>query len=157
MNVPEALQEAFAPLIAALPPDQAMGKLLVPMTGHAPNDARRAASHTVEALKGKPHLQTAAWIYVDELEKAHEICQDQPDETGSMWHAIIHRREGDYSNAKYWLHRAGHHPALRHLEGYDASKFVDQVGAATNDDEALVALQRKEWEAMLAWCLEHSK
>jgi hypothetical protein len=40
-------------------------------------------------------------------EKAHEIAQDVHDESGSLVHAYLHRKEGDPGNARYWYRRAG--------------------------------------------------
>src|SRR5687767_6605154 len=37
------------------------------------------------------------WLLFDELERAHRIVQEIPTPTGSFWHAIVHRREGDFS------------------------------------------------------------
>jgi len=42
-----------------------------------------------------------------EWEKAHDMVQDVPDPYGSWIHAMLHREEGDLSNASYWYHMAG--------------------------------------------------
>ena len=34
---------------------------------------------------------------------------------GDYWHAILHRREPDYSNAKYWFRQIGPHAIFREL------------------------------------------
>lgn len=49
------------------------------------------------------------WLWHDALEASHEICQSIETSGGSYWHAILHRREGDFPNARYWLRRAGGH------------------------------------------------
>src|SRR4028119_687385 len=48
----------------------------------------------------------------DDLHASHEISQHIETPTGSYWHAIMHRREGDAFNSKYWWKRVGEHPAF---------------------------------------------
>jgi hypothetical protein len=37
---------------------------------------------------------------------AHDLAQDIHTTEGSWIHAYLHRKEGDYSNARYWYQRA---------------------------------------------------
>ena len=57
------------------------------------------------------------WLWNDGLEECHRIVQNSPEgdagRTYSFWHAIMHRREGDFSNSKYWYRRAAGHPVRR--------------------------------------------
>lgn len=39
--------------------------------------------------------------------EAHQIAQDIPSKEGSLIHAYLHRKEGDFSNARYWYQQAG--------------------------------------------------
>src|SRR5262249_8470521 len=41
------------------------------------------------------------WLYHDFLEESHTLSQEIHSTTGSYWHGLMHRREPDYSNAKY--------------------------------------------------------
>jgi hypothetical protein len=50
------------------------------------------------------------WLLYDCLDESHQISQGIDTSSGSFWHAIMHRREGDYSNAKYWFRHVGQHP-----------------------------------------------
>ena len=43
----------------------------------------------------------------DDWQSAHNIAQDIADRNGSWIHAYLHRKEGDFSNARYWYHKAG--------------------------------------------------
>src|SRR5262245_6497073 len=50
------------------------------------------------------------WLRFNYLDESHKISQDIDTPEGSFWHGILHRREGDYDNAKYWFRRVGTHP-----------------------------------------------
>lgn len=61
-------------------------------------------------------LRCVALLWHDQLDAAHEICQDMHDADGAWMHGILHRREPDYANARYWFHRVGTHPAYSTLQ-----------------------------------------
>lgn len=50
----------------------------------------------------------------DYLDESHEYSQSVQSRgvhvAGDYWHHIMHRREPDYSNAKYWSRAVGYHP-----------------------------------------------
>ncbi len=56
-----------------------------------------------------------AYLYADHWDTAHRIAQELPTKEGSYWHAIIHRREPDYWNSKYWFRQVAHHPVFDEL------------------------------------------
>jgi hypothetical protein len=45
------------------------------------------------------------WVAADGFERAHDVAQKLEGEWGDWWHAILHRREPDPSNAMYWYRR----------------------------------------------------
>src|SRR5687768_10504407 len=45
------------------------------------------------------------WLYHDFLDESHTLSQCIDTPSGSYWHAIMHRREGDFANSKYWFRR----------------------------------------------------
>jgi len=55
-----------------------------------------------EHLKALWHQQQGHW------DTAHGIVQKLDDEHAEWIHALLHREEGDYGNAKYWYARCGH-------------------------------------------------
>ena len=149
MELPETISEAVTPLFTALPIEDAMRRL----TGGSPHHVElveQALKHP--ALSGRPELAAGLWLYVDDLDRSHTLSQSITDVTGSFWHGIMHRREGDFSNSHYWMRRAANHPLLASGSGLDPNGLIDAVAAAKEDDPALVALQRAEWQTLFEWC-----
>ena len=55
------------------------------------------------------------WLLHDFLDESHRVSQDIDIPSGSFWHGVMHRREGDFSNAKYWFRRVGNHEVIAEL------------------------------------------
>ncbi len=51
------------------------------------------------------------------LDESHALSQSIHTAEGSFLHAIMHRREPDYANAKYWFRRVGQHPCYAEIAG----------------------------------------
>ena len=153
MKLPQNIAERVQPLLDALPLDAAMGQLVVK---HGASNALRAIVKEIVAspeVADHPPLCAGLWLYVDELDLSHEISQTIQGATGSFWHGIMHRREGDFSNSHYWMNRVGRHPAMVAVPGYEPHSFIDDVEAANGKTPLpLVDLQRREWAALFSWC-----
>ena len=99
------------------------------------------------------------WLLCGDLNLSHEISQRIETPDGSFWHGIMHRREGDFWNSKYWFRRVGKHPVLKSLAQTpygDAQAFVDRCEAAMNGNEEQQVhcqeLQWLEWQHLFAHC-----
>ena len=125
-------------------------------------------------------LLSGLWLWHDGLDESHRISQDLSSDTGSFWHAIMHRREGDFSNAKYWYARCAAHPVQAAMyqnavglinqlpadkrllrlvnQSWSASAFVDLVqdahraGPGDPMQQAAVSLQQLEWRYLFDHC-----
>ncbi|QEG39586.1 hypothetical protein [Roseimaritima ulvae] len=110
------------------------------------------------------------WLLAGDLDRSHTISQDLGCAEGSFWHGIMHRREGDYGNAKYWFRRVGSHPVFEHIgaltgelpptlrtgDALDPFAFVDAVQQATAGlpgADQCRDLQWLEWQCLFAACL----
>jgi hypothetical protein len=141
--------------------------------------AQLLASGVVKRAEAGDALLAGLWLWHDWLDESHAISQALDDATGSFWHAIMHRREGDFANAKYWYARCADHPILPSLNaqasailnplpadksllrltasGWNASAFVDFVQSIhqrpADPRQALaVALQQLEWRVLFDHC-----
>lgn len=165
---------------------QAYTELVV--DGRGSTEGRRLLDGaTAESLLGRPPADREAgeavlaglWLWHDWLDESHTISQSIASATGSFWHAIMHRREGDFGNSQYWYARCRRHPALGLIaaeaglllqslppasaarvgrDGWDPDAFVDlvqQVHRRPDDPARSVAidLQRLEWRVLFEWCL----
>jgi hypothetical protein len=54
-----------------------------------------------------PLLRAIDLALADRWDEAHAIVQDRDDATAAWIHAVLHKIEGDASNALYWYRRAG--------------------------------------------------
>jgi hypothetical protein len=161
--LPAPVATALQPLFSALPATKAMARLVVatpPTDEHAALVQRALAD---PALKSSPALAAGLWLYIDDLNSSHRISQQHEDDpTFCYWHAIMHRREGDFSNSGHWFRRTGDHPVIKTIavtaggeEPYDPFAFVKLVEKAHRAGEApaeLVEFQRREWAALFGWC-----
>lgn len=122
--------------------------------------------------------------YLDESHNHSQGIQGKgQDVNGDYWHGIMHRREPDYGNGKYWFRRVGHHPCFDRLpalagqaldecdspdasqwksrlsdpSGWDSAAFIDfcQDAEISSDAELKTAAMRIQWAEMLL-LLEHS-
>jgi hypothetical protein len=99
-NIDRLLQTSEPP---ELGPGRREGTLSVAEIARAPEPAPQ------------PLVRAMLLLWHDHLDEAHAIAQDIETADGSYVHAIMHRREPDYGNAKYWFRRAGQHPEFTAL------------------------------------------
>lgn len=121
---------------------------------------------------------SALWLYHDFLDESHSISQRLESTTGSYWHGIMHRREPDYYNSKYWFRRVGEHAVFADLcrdalaiasaqpvaeaewmtrqSRWNPFDFVDLCQRAHGQGDELETLcqkvQMREWELLFDYC-----
>jgi hypothetical protein len=62
-------------------------------------------------------IRSVILLWHDHLDASHNISQGIENTDGSFVHAIMHRREPDAWNSKYWWRRVGNHPAFPEIAG----------------------------------------
>lgn len=142
-----------------------------------------AGSEALATVKDRNMAQclvAGMWLWHDWLEEAHRLVQPIPTETGNFWHAVMHRREGDFDNSRYWYARCADHPAMAILaaqsgdiinahpadktllrlawNGWNPAVMVDlvqQVHQKPEDPRYVIAvrLQQLEWRVLSGHCL----
>ena len=85
-------------------------------------------------------MLSGLWLWHDWLDESHTLSQSIHTPTGSLWHAIMHRREGDFSNSKYWLSKCEGHPVFATLLQH-ARPLIDPMPA----DMLLLKLTSGKW------------
>ncbi|HEV7298996.1 MAG TPA: hypothetical protein VGN72_06480 [Tepidisphaeraceae bacterium] len=81
------------------------------------------------------------WLLHDWLEPSHTLSQGVETANGSFWHAVLHRREGDFNNARYWYGKCRNHPVMATL----ATEGQAIVKASNASDDART-ITRNGWD-----------
>lgn len=122
---------------------------------------------------------SGTWLYHNFLEDSHKLSQSIDTPTGSYWHGIMHRREPDFANSKYWFRKVGIHPIFEALQrdaaslarGQDTSAlflveqgtwdpfaFVDLCEAClsgqSSDEMLCREVQQREWELLFEYSFQ---
>ena len=184
----EPRHDILTPLVAAILRDAGASAYERLVVGDSPLTGTRKLAAVVPAQlfsQSVKHPDDAAaalaglWLWHDALNECHKIVQDIASPTASMWHAIMHRREGDFSNSKYWYARCETHQVIRQLgaiassivgqapadcdmaqslsDGWNPRAFVDLVESvhckpADPRRQVAIKLQRAEWEVLFDYC-----
>ena len=163
--------KAYGPAVAAILGD---GTRLMPLGPGTPDESKRKLLASFDPQCDLPNVKNAdaakaclagLWLYWDFLDESHAISQDLHTAEGSAWHAIMHRREPDAGNSKYWWKRVGPHPfiaALRDVESRYSSPsafvdFCERVRGKGNDEEAVAQqIQLREWQILFDDCFQRA-
>ena len=142
-----------APLPAARP---ALPALAPAEPGRQRDWLRAHIRNTASA--GSPMLAGLLQLH-DYLDESHSVSQSmEGDRLGDHWHGIMHRREPDYSNAKYWYRRVGRSPVFAEL-----AQRADAVLAACQSSVAEAQRQKlgtpHDWDpfAFVDFCQQQSR
>lgn len=150
MELPESVRELCPELFEVIPLDVAMNDLVVRRANFAVAQKVGEAVCLIAVAKN-PLLVAGMWLYADDLEASHSVSQNISSAAGSWWHAIMHRREGDFWNSKYWYRQAQGHELMKGL-GFDPIELVDRAEAG---DARAVEWQRAEWAALMEWSVKN--
>lgn len=115
--IPKALEELLGVGgLAGLGPEARPGR--ADLEGiEASMDAIVSAAGKSMSGRDAACLRGLVLVWHDHLDEAHALVQDLPGGDAAWVHGIVHRREPDYSNARYWFQRVGGHPSLEGLAG----------------------------------------
>ncbi len=83
-------------------------------------DAKLLGVDAVSDIAAAAGVRAGLLLFGDDFDASHSLSQSIETPDGSYWHGILHRREPDYGNAKYWFRRVGDHPVFRDLERHAA-------------------------------------
>ncbi len=141
----------------------------------AMDDATLAGGLTIGQPQTFALIRGGLFYVLDSIHEAHTIFQETKGDLGAYWHGMIHRREGDFDNARYWFRRAGTLPFFDTLHraasetsalmarqsNWDPYLFTGECEQSRfGEDEGLkdlLTLQRVEFDGLFEYCWRHSE
>lgn len=143
------------PLVPAAPRECPELERLRAMSNHALFDGDK-----IRSADDAHCVRAGLLLYFSALDESHTVSQGIPTASGSYWHGIMHRQEGDWGNAKYWFRRVGTHPVYARLETalgdrWDPFAFVDTCAAASagrGGRRKPLRRQMVEWRFLMEHC-----
>jgi hypothetical protein len=132
---------------------------LVPRGEYSEAIRKKLLSLTPESALGTSIADSAAaqsvisglLLWNDSLDESHSMSQQIETPTGSYWHGIMHRREPDYSNAKYWFRKVGNHPVFADLSSAVADHLRNESKLAETSSRKFVDTVQSKLEARSTW------
>jgi hypothetical protein len=115
-------------------------------------------------------VRGALFYALDALDACHAVFQNAGSDLGSYWHGMMHRREADFDNARYWFRRAGTLPVFNAMQqasreqspdmakqpNWDPYLFTGQCEQARHGAPELIPellkLQRVEFDVLFDYC-----
>ena len=121
------------------------------------------------------------WLWHDFLDLSHNLSQAVDTPSGSYWLGIMHRREPDFPNSKYWFRRVDDHPIFPMLgaaakqianavdvpqagqflitqETWDPFRFVDfceqALGTGAESEQLARQIASQEWQILFSYCYQ---
>ena len=81
-------------------------------------------------------VRAGLFYYHNALDDSHKQAALDEGDLAAYWHGMVHRREGDFENARYWMRRAGEQPVFQEMQGR-ASDGAPHMGRQSNWDPFL--------------------
>ncbi len=95
--------------LASLGPEPRHSRTALPKLNEQLNSA---FAETTFLPQNQQLIRATVLLWHDYLDESHSISQNIANCDGSFVHGMMHRREPDYWNSKYWFQRTGQHPAF---------------------------------------------
>jgi hypothetical protein len=131
---PEWLDEAIRPHVIQAPlPSLAAAPAIPSLAKVLELDVPLFVAEVQLSAKQLLAAKSAFWLLAGDLDRSHTISQDLKTNDGSFWHGVMHRREGDFGNAKYWFRMAGSMPFYSDLAKALATESM--LAGAFNDSD----------------------